>query len=202
MVNHYTLPWLRRKYRLRLASASPRRLALLRQVGIEPWDIRPAAIDETPRPGEPPETLVRRLAKAKALAALDNSTDLVLGADTAVVLDGTLLGKPRDPGEAVHMLNRLSGQTHVVMTGVALARQGAGACQTLSCITRVTVKSLDEALIAAYVATREPLDKAGAYAIQGMGAFLVAHIEGSHSNVVGLPLFETLALLERMMDAP
>jgi septum formation protein len=176
-----------------LASASPRRAALLARLGIEPI-VRPTDVDETPRRGEPPSDLVVRLADAKAAAALRTGADeVVLAADTEVVVDGATLGKPRDRDDAAAMLQRLSGRTHQVLTGIAVRRGTQQASTVVR--TDVTFRELSEPEIAWYVATGEPDDKAGAYAIQGAGAVLVERIEGSDTNVVGLPLSATVALL-------
>jgi len=173
-----------------LASASPRRRALLEQLGI-PLRVDPAHLDENVRAGEPAERYVLRLAreKAEAVQARHPST-MVLAADTSVVLDGAVLGKPATADEAMEMLRKLSGRAHQVMTAVAVA--GAGERLVTAA---VTFAPTDEAALRWYVSTGEPLDKAGAYAVQGIGGFLVERIEGSHSAVVGLPLVETLALL-------
>ena len=177
-----------------LASASPRRLDLLRLAGLEPI-VRPADIDETPHPGEAPDRYVRRLAVAKARAvAGETGQSVVVAADTAVVLDGDLLGKPASAEDAAVMLRRLAGTTHHVSTGVAVVGIDSmvrGAVVT----TAVTMTPLDDATVAAYVASGEPLDKAGGYGIQGGAAAFVSSINGSYTNVVGLPLAETLALL-------
>jgi len=173
-----------------LASASPRRRALLERLGIL-LRIDPAHLDENVREGEPAERYVLRLAveKAEAVHARHRNAT-VLAADTSVVLEGRILGKPETAEEALQMLRSLSGRTHQVMTAVAVA--GAGArCVTAS----VTFTAASEAALRWYVSTGEPMDKAGAYAVQGIGGFLVERIEGSHSAVVGLPLVETLALL-------
>ena len=173
-----------------LASASPRRRALLEQLGI-PLRIDPAHLDENVRPGEPAERYVLRLAREKAEAVRGRHPDAtVLAADTSVVLDGAVLGKPASPDEAVEMLRRLSGRRHQVMTAVAVAGTGERLVTAA-----VTFAPADEAALRWYVSTGEPMDKAGAYAVQGIGGFLVERIEGSHSAVVGLPLVETVALL-------
>ena len=173
-----------------LASASPRRRALLEQLGI-PLHVDPAHLDENVRAGEAAEPYVVRLAREKAEAVQGRHLNAtVLGADTSVVLDGMVLGKPGTEDEALSMLRRLSGRTHEVMTAVAVAGVGA------RCVTaEVTFTAATDAALRWYVATGEPMDKAGAYAVQGIGGFLVERIEGSHSAVVGLPLVETLALL-------
>jgi septum formation protein len=172
--------------RLILASASPRRRELLAALGLTPR-VRPVDVDETPSDGEPAAECVLRLARAKAEADA-RPGELVLAADTLVVLDGRILGKPSGAEEARAMLAELAGRDHFVMTGVALrdadARRTAAAVET----TRVTIAPLPPHRIAAYVATGEPLDKAGAYAIQGLGALFVERVDGNYSNVVGLPL--------------
>ncbi|MBF0439217.1 MAG: septum formation inhibitor Maf [Magnetococcales bacterium] len=191
---------------MRLASASQRRLTLLQQVGLNP-EVWPTHVDETLWPGENAHHYVERMAKTKALAGLAPEVDLVLGADTAVVLGGThqpdgsylgeeIMGKPTDANEAVAMLTRLSGKVHRVLTGVAVFADHEHSGISVVVETKVRFKILTIHEINAYVATQEPLDKAGAYAIQGIGAFLVAHVDGSYSGVVGLPLFETLEILQ------
>lgn len=172
--------------RLVLASASPRRRELLAGLGIRP-PVRPVAIDETPLDGEPAADCVLRLARAKAEAG-ERPGELVLAADTLVVLDGRILGKPAGAAEARAMLAELAGRDHLVMTGVAVRDSDAGRTAAAVETTRVTIGRLDGERIAAYVATGEPLDKAGAYAIQGLGALFVERVEGNYSNVVGLPL--------------
>jgi septum formation protein len=181
--------------RLVLASASPRRRELLGQLGLS-FEVSAADIDETPHPGEPAEAYVLRLAREKARAVASRHPGAwVLAADTTVVLGDALLGKPRDAAEAREMLGRLSGRTHEVQTGVALA--GPTAEHSTVVRTRVTFRSLSAGEIAWYAGTGEPLDKAGSYAVQGKGGFLVAAVEGSPTNVIGLPLGETLELLAR-----
>ncbi len=177
---------------LLLASGSPRRDEILRSLGLT-FTVQRVDVDERRLAGESAEQMVLRLARAKAAAATATPVDLVIGADTAVVLGDEVLGKPRDSAEAVEMLSQLSGQTHKVMTGVAL-RGPDGIKEALSCSTvRFREISRDEAL--AYWQSGEPRDKAGAYAIQGMGGVFVEHLEGSYSGVVGLPVFETAELL-------
>lgn len=177
-----------------LASASPRRRDLLASIGVT-VEVRPVNLDETPHPGEPAADYVVRLAREKALAGARRSDLPTLGSDTAVVRDGEILGKPADRDEGLAMLRSLSGRGHEVLTGVAVT----GPAGTLSaCVTtRVRLRALEEAELAAYWATGEPADKAGGYAIQGLAAVFVAYLEGSHSAVVGLPLFETAELLAR-----
>lgn len=186
--------------RLVLASASPRRLDLLRLIGIEPVVV-PADVDETAVVGEKPEDLVRRLATTKAqhvAATLDDPTDsfvlgadtFVLGADTVIDLDGEILGKPVDSADAARMLQALAGRSHLVLTGIALVQQTAGGTTTEVMVdsTEVWMRPYTEADIDWYVASGEPLGKAGAYAIQGKGSLLVERIAGSYQNVVGLSL--------------
>lgn len=180
-----------------LASASPRRAELLARVGATPT-IRPAHLDETPSVDEPPSELVARLAVAKAAAVArdDRPDEVVLAADTEVVHEGRSLGKPRGPADAVAMLTSLSGRTHEVVTGVAVVRGRAHRHAVVT--TRVTFRELTPAQITWYVATGEPEGKAGGYALQGAGAALVDRIEGSDTNVIGLPLAETLGLLREL----
>lgn len=176
-----------------LASASPRRAELLQQIGLN-FSVRPADIDETPESDETPEHYVERLAREKALAVARAVPEcLVLGSDTSVVLDGVILGKPSGPAEARETLTRLSGTTHQVMTAVALATEEH--CQSSLVTTEVCFRELSEGEIEAYVASGEPMDKAGSYGIQGLGGIFVKELRGSYSAVVGLPLQETAALL-------
>jgi septum formation protein len=178
--------------RLTLASQSPRRRELLALLGIDP-EVRPAHTDETVRPGETPESYVRRVAADKATAV---PGELVLGADTAVVLGHEVLGKPRDDEDARRMLRALSGRVHRVLTGVCLRRGGAQPLLRDRLVsTEVFFAPLSGAEVDWYVATGEPLDKAGAYAVQGAGGLFVREVRGSVSNVVGLPLHETAELL-------
>jgi len=185
-----------------LASASPRRRELLAQAGYAPEVLRLSperAVDETPQPGEPPLVYVKRLAQDKALAGVaelaagGREPAPVLGADTTVALTGEIFGKPVDTDEAVAMLSRLSGREHQVLTAVALA-EGERVDLRIS-VSRVRFSRVTDAQIRAYAATGEPLDKAGAYGIQGRAACFVEHLEGSYSGVMGLPLFETADLL-------
>ena len=181
--------------RLVLASASPRRRALLGQLGLS-FEVSAADIDETPRQGEPATAYVLRLAQEKARVVAARAPGAwVLAADTTVALGDELFGKPRDAAEAREMLGRLSGRTHEVQTGVALA--GPTGEHSTVVRTHVTFRRLSAGEIAWYAGTGEPLDKAGSYAIQGKGGFLVASVEGSPTNVIGLPLGETLELLAR-----
>lgn len=176
-----------------LASASPRRRELLARVGLHP-EIRPADVDEAIAPGEAPDAYAVRVARDKARAA--GSKRPVLAADTVVALDGRSLGKAETPERARAFLEVLSGRAHEVHTGVVLRRPDQGREATRLVTTRVRFRRLEAAEIARYVASGEPLDKAGGYGIQGAGGALVAEIAGSYTNVIGLPLEETLALLE------
>jgi septum formation protein len=182
-----------------LASASPRRRELLTRAGV-PFEAVPAEIDEARRAGEAPRALVLRLAREKAEAVARrlpaSPARLVLGADTIVVLGDDVLGKPADEADAVKLLARLVGREHVVLTGVAVVASGGAAGARAACVESVVcMRAADEAEIRAYVATGEPLDKAGAYAAQGEGRRFVTAIRGSETNVIGLPVEETLALL-------
>ena len=179
-----------------LASASPRRRELLRQVGFR-FDVMQVEIDETPGPSESPLAYVRRLAGEKAragyrLASLDDGLP-VLGADTTVVSGGHILGKPDNWEQFSEMFRRLSGTMHDVLTGVAICQQDRVAIAHSA--TRVRFRTVSAAEQQRYWETEEPLGKAGGYAIQGLGAVFVEHIEGSYSGVVGLPLYETTKLL-------
>ncbi len=204
-----------------LASASPRRQELLRSAGID-FSVQAADIRETPLPHESPRDCAKRLALDKALAVWrKRPRDLVLGADTIVVVDGAMLGKPRDADDAYRMLRLLSGRVHLVITGVCLIGPMTGGVKVAmdkrsslkgktasqkpitniskvkisSKATRVTMTEISDEEIRAYIATGEPMDKAGAYAIQGMASRWVPRIEGDYSNVVGLPV----ALVYRML---
>jgi len=178
-----------------LASQSPRRSELLRQAGI-PFVVRPANVDETPRPGEGPEDYVKRVARDKALASGAALGEIVLGADTVVVIGGEIFGKPIDSHDAARMLGLLANREHQVLTGICLRR---GAEMVIDCArTRVWFKPLTREEIAGYVATGEPNDKAGAYAIQGLASRFIERIEGSYSNVVGLPIELVQQVLHKM----
>jgi septum formation protein len=168
-----------------LASASPRRRELLAGLGLQ-FTVRPADVDETPRDGEEPGAYVLRLAREKA-AAVARDQELVLAADTTVVIDGEILGKPSDEEDARRMLRRLSGREHEVLTGLALCEAGGRDASSVE-RSRVRMAALSEDEIAWYAATGEPLDKAGAYAIQGLGSLFVEAVAGNYSNVVGLPI--------------
>ena len=177
--------------RLILASASPRRLELLSQIGIKPDLISPTHIDETPKKSEQPDKLVSRLAFEKAKACTEEG--IILAADTIVVCGGRILGKAENKNEAIEMLSRLSGRRHRVITCVVAKQNETIKTRTVS--TQVKFKNLSNEDIAAYIASNEWQDKAGAYAIQGLAGRFVIKINGSYSNVVGLPLYETASLL-------
>lgn len=187
-----------------LASASPRRQELLRNAGIA-FTVRPANIPEAPLSGESPRACAERLAREKARAVfLHQPGKLVLGADTIVVIEGEILGKPRDQADAARMLGLLSGRTHQVITGVCLVgalrtenqKLETGFEDTRSETTLVTMTTLNDEDIHSYIASGEPMDKAGAYAIQGMASRWIRRIDGDYFNVVGLPV----ALLQRMLQ--
>ncbi len=178
-----------------LASGSPRRRDFIRNLGI-PFEVIKPEIDERPHPGESPAELVQRLAFEKASAAADLYPDrVVLAADTIVVLDHEVLGKPRDRADAAAMLKKLSGRTHEVMTGVCVRR--GEEIRPLFAITKVTFTPMSDELIAAYVASGESDDKSGSYAVQGIGTMFVDKVEGSVSSVVGLPCAQTRMVLEQ-----
>ena len=179
-----------------LGSASPRRRALLRQIGVE-CEVRTADIDERVYDNEAPAEYVLRLATAKAnsvASALEHGTSLpVLAADTAVVVDGRILGKPANRADAVSQLQQLSGREHRVLTGVALAFEDT--VETRLSVSHVRFRRMDTSEIAAYWDTGEPVDKAGSYAVQGIAAVFIEEIRGSYSGIMGLPLYETAQLL-------
>lgn len=179
-----------------LASASPRRRDLLDLIGIA-HEVRPADIDETALPAEAPIPHAERLARAKAHALAEGHPDIVvIAADTIVVVDGDILGKPRDEAHAAEMLRRLAGREHTVYTAIAVARDGL----TESAVeaVRVTFRALTDDEITAYIATGEPMDKAGAYGIQGYGATIVERVDGDYFSVMGLGLRRLVELLERV----
>jgi septum formation protein len=192
-----------------LASASPRRQELLRNAGI-PFVVQSTNIPEVPQPGEAPRAFAERMAREKALAVFRRRpNDFVLGADTIVIVDGEILGKPRDSADAVRMLSMLSGRTHQVVTGVCLVgprlrtrlrtddqQPEAGFEDIRSETTLVTMDPLGDDDIHSYVAAGEPTDKAGAYAIQGRASRWVSHIEGDYFNVVGLPVSLVYKMLQ------
>lgn len=185
-----------------LASSSPRRRELLGRLGV-PFLIDPSSADETPLPGEQAEALAARLALAKAReVAARHAQGLVIGADTVVFRQGRLFGKPGDAAEAMEMLRALRGGPHLVVTGLAVVRAEDGVTRTAAVPATVTMRRYSDEEIAAYVATGDPLDKAGAYGAQGRGGRLIARIDGPFLTVVGLPLEELLSLLwELGLDA-
>jgi septum formation protein len=178
-----------------LASRSPRRAEILRQAGI-PFTVRTADVDETPRDHEKPEDYVRRLAEEKALAVKPDGNEAVLGADTTVVIDGEILAKPADAGDARRMLGLLSGRRHEVLTGIAL-RRGNEVVRDWAA-TAVWFAVMSELEIVEYVASGEPMDKAGGYAIQGLASKFIEKIEGCYFNVVGLPVSLVYRLLKTL----
>jgi septum formation protein len=187
-----------------LASQSPRRRELLDQIGVR-HRLLVAPVDETPLADESPEDYVRRMAISKAQAGhaarpADAEGLPVLGADTAVVLDGHILGKPDDRAHGMAMLRALSGREHRVLTGVALVSDHREDYRLSD--SRVTFRQLSDAEIAAYWDSGEPTDKAGGYAVQGLGAVFISHLSGSYSGVMGLPVFETAQLLSAAGMAP
>jgi len=178
-----------------LASASPRRRQLLAQAGVE-FEIVESGIDERREPAEAGPDFATRMASEKALAVSKRRPDaLVLGADTVVEIDGEILGKPHDAGEARAMLYKLSGRVHRVFTGFALARGGLIA-ERAAIVSEVRFRTLDDAEVERYIATGEPFDKAGGYAIQGDASDFIAAVEGSTANVMGLPIDEVLEALD------
>jgi len=181
-----------------LASASPRRRELLRNAGFD-FDVQPSQVVEEIKPGESPEEFARRAAREKAMqvAASSPAGSLVLGADTVVVIDGETLGKPSNREDATRMLQFLSGRTHQVHTGVCLVR-APGQIEALEhATTLVTFRELDEEEIRRYVESGEPMDKAGAYAVQGLASKFVTRILGCYSNVVGLPVALVYGILKK-----
>jgi septum formation protein len=191
-----------------LASASPRRRELLRNAAI-PFTVQPADINEVPLAGESPRNCAERLAREKALAVSQiRPQEYVLGADTIVVVDDAILGKPRDRDDAARMLRLLSGRVHAVITGVCLVGPGARDAgpprvgnrelKTASEITLVTMYKLSDDEIRDYVTTGEPMDKAGAYAIQGVASRWIPRVEGDYSNVVGLPVARVYGMLRNL----
>ncbi|NJD90521.1 MAG: septum formation inhibitor Maf [Geobacter sp.] len=181
-----------------LASASPRRQELLASAGVT-FSVVPGDIDETPYPGEEPTAHVVRLAEEKAREASTRADGrFFIGADTIVVLDGEILGKPRDEADAAVMLRKLSNRMHHVITGFAIVDHESGRTVSRAVSTEVYFRKITDAEIAAYIATGCPLDKAGAYAIQGGAASMVEKINGSYTNVVGLPLCEVVGALREM----
>jgi septum formation protein len=184
--------------RLILASESPRRSELLKQVGLE-FDIIPSRIEEDFIEGEPPEKHVLRLAEAKALNIGNQHPDRwVIAADTIVYIDHTILGKPKDHREAMEMLRRLNGREHQVLTGFSIHHLEKSVEDKEAVQTVVKVKTLTPVEMEWYTNTGEPFDKAGGYAVQGIGSFMIEWIHGSYTNVVGLPLYELMEMLKRL----
>lgn len=185
--------------RLILASASARRAQVLRDAGIE-FEARLVQVEESRRPNETPEAMVQRLAEEKAVAGTAGvaGAALVIGADTAVVCEGAVLGKPASPADAQRMLHLLAGRTHKVVTGLSVLRLPDRALRVELETTRVAFAPMTERDIEEYVASREPLDKAGAYGIQGRGGRYVTRIEGCYFNVVGLPLARLYRLMSEL----
>jgi len=183
-----------------LASASPRRRELLQQIGYA-FEVIPSQAEEHEAPGETPEEHVVRLShdKAREVSTRDDIDGRwIIGSDTIVLRDGIILGKPADDEEAAQMLQSLSGRSHRVLSGYAILDRKTGQSRCAAVTTRVSFRALTDTEIAGYIASGEPADKAGAYAIQGIGAFMVERIEGSYSNVVGLPLCEVIRALEEL----
>jgi septum formation protein len=178
--------------KLVLASRSPRRAELLQAAGFE-FTIRAADIDETPRDGEPPRAYVLRVAEEKARAVAAGDDEIVLAADTTVVLGSEIIGKPADPADARRMLRALAGKRHEVITAICLRRGDRVSCDIAT--TAVWFAPLSDAEIADYVASGEPMDKAGAYGIQGLASKFIDRIDGSYTNVVGLPVALTYRII-------
>jgi septum formation protein len=194
LVNTTPMKWMD-KNKLVLASRSPRRKELLEQMGLA-IDILPADVDETEKPGQPPLELVKTLSEKKTgHIMLQRKNAWILGADTIVVQDRQILNKPENREQAIHMLGLLSGRTHSVFTGYTVGHFARRQIKTCAVETHVVFKTLTKQEILWYTGTQEPYDKAGGYAIQGLGAFLVKEICGSYSNVVGLPVCELIQTL-------
>jgi septum formation protein len=182
-----------------LASSSPRRRELLRNLGIR-FEILPSLIDEIQLEGESPEDFALRTSSEKALSVSRNlnSDCVVIGADTIVVIDGEILGKPQDEEGAKFMLKKISGKEHRVITGFSIVKSKAELLHREFVESRVRIKTLAPSEIEGYIKTKEPMDKAGAYGAQGIGAFMIREIHGSYTNVVGLPLVELVDVLTRL----
>lgn len=180
---------------LLLASSSPRRQEFLSQLGLE-FQVIAADINETPEPGEEPQSFALRMATAKASQIAETHPEsCVIAADTVVALDQTIFGKPRDRSDALTILKTLQGKTHQVITGFAVLMRRRAIEERGTCTTLVTFDTYTDPILQAYVDSEEPMDKAGAYGIQGKGSFLIRSITGSHSNVVGLPLNTVVRVL-------
>jgi septum formation protein len=182
-----------------LASQSPRRAEILRNAGFD-FVVRPANVDEEPLPRETPEDYVKRVALDKAMAVEAGAGDIILGADTTVVIDGQMLGKPENAADAARMLRLLSGRRHEVMTGISLKRGGNVVVDWA--VTAVCFTEMSDAEIVDYIKSGEPMDKAGAYAIQGLAAKFIERIDGCYSNVVGLPVALVYRHLGRHFATP
>ena len=184
--------------KLILASSSPRRKELLKQIGLR-FEVVPGGVDEKIKDGENPVEYALRLAEEKALDVANKSRDSwVIAADTIVLVDGEILGKPAGKQDAHQMLLKLSGKEHRVITGFCILNTGNGESVKDSVETTVTFKELTEEEIRGYIKTKEPFDKAGGYAIQGKGSFMIREIKGSYTNVIGLPICEVVEALERV----
>ncbi|MFH1626233.1 MAG: Maf family protein [Pseudomonadota bacterium] len=184
--------------KLILASSSPRRRDLLKQIGLR-FEVMPSKVEESIKSGEDPVEHVLRLAEEKALDVGSNGKDSsIIAADTIVLLNGEILGKPATEEEAYQMLRKLSGKEHRVITGFCVFNTNTKECTRQSVETTVVIKELSEREINGYVKTKEPFDKAGGYAIQGIGSFMVKEIRGSYTNVVGLPICELVEVLQRL----
>ena len=185
-----------------LASQSPRRRELLQKAGIE-FEVQPSHIEEVPAPGEKPEDYARRVARDKALKVAESvgPGSLVLGADTIVSIDGKILEKPGGPAGAVRMLQMLAGRTHSVITGICIVRAPERIEAWTSETTFVTFRALDKEEIQSYVASGEPFDKAGGYAIQGLASKFVTRIEGCYFNVVGLPVPRVYEIMKSLLPS-
>lgn len=181
-----------------LASASPRRIEILKTAGFQ-FEVLPSDVDESLRPDESPETYVVRLAREKAAAIEVAGHSLVIGADTTVVADGHILAKPEDAEDAGRMLRLLSGRVHDVLTGVAVRRSADGEIRTACELTKVWFEKLDEKWISDYIASGEPFGKAGAYAIQGIAGTKISRIDGNYLNVVGLPATTVQRLIDELL---
>ncbi len=187
-----------RSSRLVLASASPRRKELLEATGLK-FSIEVSSIDETPKPNETPQKLAERLAELKARAVAAQYPDAyILGADTDVFIEGEILGKPKDEADAARLLRKISGKTHEVWGGFAIVNQSKNIFHLESHLSKVRMVSMSDDLIRSFIKTGEPMDKAGAYAIQGVGALLVSEIEGSYTNVVGLNIAAVVQALTNL----
>ena len=183
--------------RIILASTSPRRSELLTGCQLK-FEVRPPECDETVLPGESPEALVHRLSRMKAdVVANQNPDAWVIGGDTIVVLDGEILGKPKDSSDAIQMLQKMAGRQHVVFGGLTVTCKALGITETEVHQTSVLMVEMSPEVIRAYVATGEPMDKAGSYALQGIGGQFVQKVQGSYSNVIGLNITAVMATLRR-----